>query len=146
MKYPITLSLAIPVLLIVFTFVGGDGKTVLITIGVLALMFLLEIKVKHGNISTETINKFFNTPISKDGISDQEKLAKAGLKEKFSLIGFVIALVWLIGGIAVGLKIYAKYKNFELLFGIDIKLILFMTYFMGLAVINRIFFVEKISD
>ncbi len=66
MKQPVTFALLLPILLLSFIF--AEDYWFLVFIIIAALGFLLEIKLKHGDVSPETIKKFFNTPIKPKGV------------------------------------------------------------------------------
>lgn len=100
MKYPITLTFAIPILIIVSTLVGGDGRSVLVTIAVLGLLFLAEIRIKHGNITPSTIKQYFNTPIKPRGLFGEPPVDNS---PKVSLLSGI--LIILLGTVLITIAI-----------------------------------------
>lgn len=141
MKQPITLILLLPILFICFAFFGDNWSYgfALMTLTV----FLIEIKIRKGTISKNSIREFFNTPMNPRGETEQEMLTRNNLKYSFSVIGLFSCLGWLFIAPYIGIKLYSEYKDWE--FFIDIETILFMTYLLVLGVLYRVFFVKPIE-
>ncbi len=109
MKYPISLVLALPVLFTISAFIEGDRKSVLVTVGVLGLMFLLETKIKYGSISKDNLNKFFNTPIKAGNVLGIEPAIDTS--PKVSLLSGILIILG--GGSFIVLLIFLYFAFFS---------------------------------
>lgn len=70
MRMPITLALLLPILYTCFAVYGDSG--VLLFVAISLLSFLIEAKLRLGNLSWKNIVRFFNTPIVRRGLHGQE--------------------------------------------------------------------------
>ncbi len=106
MRYPLSLTLALPVLFIIYSIVEGDGKGVLVFLVVFAVMLMLEIRIKHGNISMTTIKKFFNTPIILRGMIGE---APVDTSPKVSLLSGILIILFGTVLVTIALVIYFSF-------------------------------------
>ena len=98
MKQPISIILALPVLIICAALIQKDGLSVLVFVLVFAAMMFAEIRIKHGDLSKSSIEKFFNTPIRHRSYSEKEQEIINKSPRVSVLKG---AIIILIGGILV---------------------------------------------
>ncbi len=106
MRYPLSLTLALPVLFIISSIVRDDGKGVLVFLLVFTAMLMLEIRVKHGNISMTTLKQFFNTPIILRGMIGE---APVDNSPKVSLLSGILIILFGTVLVTIALVIYFSF-------------------------------------
>lgn len=85
MKLPLTFTLLLPISIVCFVLTKDDATAVFVFIAIAAASFLMEVRLRSGRLSKETIVAFFNTPIKQDDVLGQEVTA-ADNGPKFSLL------------------------------------------------------------
>jgi hypothetical protein len=104
MKQLITFALLLPILFLCNAYFGEWWFVA--TVLIASLSFLIEIKLKYGNITGETIEKFFNTPIKPTSVFGETP------EDKSPKVSISAGILIILGGTVLVVVALGLYFNF----------------------------------